>query len=435
MGRPNVGKSTLFNRLAGVDKAIVESVPGVTRDRIYADVKWNGRGFAVVDTAGLEPLGGSAGEPGAKEQAEIAIEEADLVVMLVNGTENPVPQDEEIMRILRKNGKKVFCFANKIDHAKHERLVDNFHSLGELKTGGISALHGRNVWELLDDIVEALPPASPAETAETADPPIRIAILGKPNVGKSTLVNSILKSDRMITSPIPGTTRDSVDIPFEYGGRRCVITDTAGVRKRARIDDSVERLSTLRAIRSIASCDVAVLMIDASLGPSRQDTRLAALVEDRGKSAVIVLNKWDLAPESVSQVKDIAEKTIERLGSLHFSPVVKLSAIRGSGIRKLFDSARKVSLSHEKRIPTRKLNDFLQKVVPSGPSVFRGRELKAYYMAQVRTKPPGFVIFTNSAGVGVPAHYSKYIERRIREEFGFEGSPIRIFFRERERRK
>ncbi len=435
VGRPNVGKSTLFNRITGTDKAIVESVPGVTRDRIYADVKWNGVEFSVVDTAGLEPLGKNAGEPGAKEQAEIAIEEADIVLMILNGMEEPVAQDEEIMRMLRKSGKKVFCFVNKIDHSSHRRLVDNFHSLGELKTEGISALHGRNVYELLDDITGALPRVTHTDREETADPPLRIAIVGKPNVGKSTFVNTILKSERMVTSPVPGTTRDSVEVPVEYGGRKYLLTDTAGVRKRARIHDSVERLGTLRAIRSIEACDLAVLMIDASQGPSRQDTRLAGLIEDRGKPVVIALNKWDLAPESVTQAKSVEKKTIERLGgALYFSPVVKISAFKGRGIRKLFERALKIHLSHQKRVPTRKLNDFLKKAVHSGPSVFRGRELKAYYMSQVGTQPPGFVIFTNAIGAKIPDHYSKYIEHRIREEFGFEGTPIRLFFREREKR-
>lgn len=436
VGRPNVGKSTLFNRIAGTDKAIVESVPGVTRDRIYADVRWNGREFSVVDTAGLEPLGGDAPDAGAKEQAEIAIEEADLVVMLVNGRENPAPQDEEIMRILRKNGKKVFCFVNKIDHGKHEPLVDNFHSLGELKMRGISALHGRGTYELLDEIAEALPRTVQTEKEQNAEPPVRITIVGKPNVGKSTLVNAILKSDRMVTSPVPGTTRDAVENAFERNGRKWVITDTAGVRKRTKIDGAVERLGTLRAIRSMETSDLAVLMIDASQGPSRQDARLAGLVESRGKSAIIALNKWDLAPENAAQVKDIPGKTVERLGgALYFSPVVKISALKGKNIGKLLESALNADLSHGKRIPTRKLNDFLKKAVRRGPSVFSGRELKTYYMAQVRTRPPGFVIFTNCTGSGVPAHYSKYIEHRIREEFGFEGAPIRLFFRKRESAK
>ncbi len=435
VGRPNVGKSTLFNRIAGTDKAIVESIPGVTRDRIYADVRWNKLDFSVVDTAGLEPLGKEeGGETGAKEQAEIAIEEADLIVMLVNGAEPPVPQDKEIMRMLRKSGKKVFCFVNKIDHSKHETFIDNFHSLGEVEMTGISALHGRNTYELLDEITSALPaPPDLGEEQEPEEPPMRIAILGKPNVGKSTLVNTILKSDRMVTSPVAGTTRDAVDVPFEYGGRKYVITDTAGVRRRTKIGGSVERLGTLRAIRSIASCDVAVLMIDASEGPSRQDTRLAALIEDRGRAAVIALNKWDLAPEEADEVKDIGEKTIERLGgALHFSQTVKISAIKGKNINKLFRSAVKARSLHGKKVSTRKLNDLLKKAVREGPSVFSGREFKAYYMSQVQTNPPGFVIFTNSTGAAIPAHYSKYIERRVREEFGFEGTPIRLFFRKRE---
>ncbi len=201
VGRPNVGKSTLFNRITGTDKAIVETVPGVTRDRIYSDVSWNGVGFSIVDTAGLEPLGGYGGGPGAKEQAEIAIEEADLVLMLLNGRENPVPQDDEIMRMLRKSGKKIFCFVNKIDHGRHEKFVDNFHSVGEVKMRGISALHGRNVYELLDDIALALGDLAVSGKNEDGEPPLRIAVLGKPNVGKSTLVNTIIKTDRMITGP------------------------------------------------------------------------------------------------------------------------------------------------------------------------------------------------------------------------------------------
>lgn len=433
VGRPNVGKSTLFNRITGTDKAIVEAVPGVTRDRIYSDVRWNGRDFSVVDTAGLEPLGRNAAEPGANEQAEIAIEEADIIVMLLNGMEDPVPEDAEIMRMLRKSGKEVFCFVNKIDHDKHKKFVDNFHFLGEVKMRGISALHGRNTYELLDDIAAALPSREIVEENTGAPEPIRIAVLGKPNVGKSTLVNTILKKNRMITSPVPGTTRDSVDVPFEYGGEGYVITDTAGVRRRARIDCSVERLGTLKAIKSIAACDVAVLMIDASEGPSRQDIRLAGLIEDRGKPAVIALNKWDLAPEAARGIKDIGGKTVQRLGgALYFSRTVTISALEGKKINRLFDCVLKARKWHREKVSTRKLNDFLKKAVRGGPSISRGRGFKAYYMSQVRTEPPGFVVFTNCTGAAVPVNYSKYIEREIRKEFDFEGTPIRLFFRKRE---
>ena len=430
VGRPNVGKSTLFNRIAGVDKSIVESTPGVTRDRVYADVKWKGKGFSLVDTAGLEPPG-SGDEPGAREQAEVAIEEADLILMLLSATDAFLPQDGEILRALRKSGKKVLCVVNKVDHKKHEGLVDNFHSLGEVESIGVSALHGRNVYELVDRIVSEIPVSEPCPPEE-GEPAIRLAILGKPNVGKSTLVNTILKSERMVTSPVAGTTRDAVDVEFEYGGRKYVMTDTAGVRKRARVGAGVERLATLKAIRSIAECDVAILMIEAAEGPSRQDTRLASLIEDRGKAAVIALNKWDLAPEGIEEeAGDIEQKAVRGLGgALHFAPVVKISALRGDSIRSLFAAVRKAVAQRGARVSTRKLNDFLKKTVDRGPSVLRGREFKAYYMSQVGERPPGFVIFTNSSGA-IPVHYSRYFERRLREEFGFEGTPVRLFFRKR----
>lgn len=431
VGRPNVGKSTLFNRIAGADKSIVESSPGVTRDRIYADVKWKGAEFCLIDTAGLEPPGGG-NEPGAREQAEVAIAEADLILMLLSAADDPLPYDGEIAQMLRKSGKKVLYVVNKIDHRKHEALVDNFHSLGEVEPLGVSALHGRNVYELVDRIVSELPASepSPAEAGESA---VRLAVVGKPNVGKSTLVNTVLKAERMVTSPVPGTTRDSVDAGFEYGGRKYVMTDTAGVRRRARVEGGLERLATLRAIRSIAECDVAVLMIDAAQGPSRQDTRLASIIEDRGKAAVIALNKWDLAPEEARDAADgIAEETVRRLGgALHFAPVVRISALRSGNMRGLFAAVRNSAARHGARVSTRKLNDFLKKTVARGPSVLKGREFKAYYMSQVGERPPAFVVFTNAGG-DLPRHYHRYFERRIREDFGFEGTPVRLFFRKRE---
>lgn len=430
VGRPNAGKSTLFNRIAGADKSIVESTPGVTRDRVYADVSWKGADFCLIDTAGLEPPA-SADEPGAREQAEIAIEEADLILMLLSATDALLPQDGEIIRALRKSGKKVLCVVNKVDHKKHEGLVDNFHSLGEVERAGVSALHGRNVYELVDRIASLLPALESA--LREGDPAVRLAVLGKPNVGKSTLVNTVAKAERMVTGPVAGTTRDAVDVEFEYGGRKYVMTDTAGVRKRARVGAGVERLATLRAIRSIAECDVAVLMIDAAGGPSRQDTRLASVIEDRGRAAVIALNKWDLAPDGMEEEADgIAEKTVRRLGgALHFAPVVKLSALRGGGIRGLFAAVRRAASRHGAKISTRKLNDFLKKTVKRGPSVFKGREFKAYYMSQVGVRPPAFVIFTNALSASIPRHYARYFERCLRDEFGFEGTPVRLFFRKR----
>ena len=430
VGRPNVGKSTLFNRIAGADKSIVESTPGVTRDRVYADVRWKGAEFCLIDTAGLEPPG-SADEPGAREQAEVAIEEADLILMLLSATDAPLPQDGEIIRALRKSGKKVLCVVNKVDHKKHEGLVDDFHSLGEVERAGVSALHGRNIYELVDRIASLLPASEPS--LREGEPAVRLAVLGKPNVGKSTLVNTVLKAERMVTSPVAGTTRDAVDVEFEYGGRKYVMTDTAGVRKRARVGAGVERLATLRAIRSIAECDAAVLMIDAAGGPSRQDTRIASIIEDRGKAAVIALNKWDLAPDGMEEeAGDIAEKTVRRLGgALHFAPVVKLSALQGGGIRSLFAAVRRAASRHGAKISTRKLNDFLKKTVARGPSVFKGREFKAYYMSQVGVRPPAFVVFTNALSASIPRHYARYFERCLRDEFGFEGTPVRLFFRKR----
>ena len=432
VGRPNVGKSTLFNRLAGADKAIVESVPGVTRDRIYADVSWNGKDFVIVDTAGLEPLG-TKGETGFREQAEAAIAEADLIVMVLSAADASLPQDAEIARMLKKNGKRVLHVVNKVDHKKHESLVDNFHSLGDVEPGGVSALHGRNTYELLDRIASVFSAREfPDDDEKDGDPAVRLAVLGKPNVGKSTLVNTLLKTRRMETSPVAGTTRDSVDVPFQYGGRSYVLTDTAGVRRRAKVGDGVERLATVRAIRTISECDVAVLMIDASEGPSRQDTRLASLIEDRGRAAVIALNKWDLAPEEVADAREVDFQTVLRLGgALAFAKVVRISALEGANINKLFSAVRGAAARHSKKVSTRKLNDFLKKAVSRGPSVFRGREFKAYYISQVSVRPPGFVIFTNSTGAAIPEHYQRYIERRLREEFGFEGTPIRLFFRKR----
>ena len=433
VGRPNVGKSTLFNRLIGERKSIVEDIPGVTRDRIYADSDWDGREFSLIDTGGFDPEGKDEYPSLIKEQIEIAIEEADLIVFLLDGQEGVMPHDEDVIRLLRRVTKPVIFAVNKIDHQKHEHGAVDFHSLGIDKYIPISALQGRNINELLDSIVAELP-TKEGEFQEEREGVVKVAVLGKPNAGKSTLINRFLGEERLITSPEPGTTRDTIDTYIEREGNTYLFIDTAGIRRKSKISYSVEKHSVFRAVRAMERADIALLVIDGEEGPTHQDARLARLIADKGRGCVVLLNKWDLVPEEVSQTPDIEGILKDSLIAVDYAPVLIISALTGRGTEKIFKTIDKVYKNFSQRIPTKKLNYFIRKIIENTPPpIHKGKEIKFYYISQPMTKQPTFVIFTNEIK-GVPENYKRFLQNRLRQEFDLEGTPIKLIFRS-ERKK
>ncbi len=435
IGRPNVGKSTLFNRLIRERKSIVEDVPGVTRDRIYADTEWDGREFSLVDTGGFDPGGEEIYPSLIKNQIEIAIEESDLILFVLDGKEGVMPHDRDVVSMLRKVKKPIVFVVNKIDDQKHVSRALDFHRLGIDEFIDISALQGRRINDLLDRIVELLPERLEEPGGGDEDEGlIKIAVLGKPNVGKSTLVNKFLGEERLITSPVPGTTRDSIDSHITRNGRKYLLIDTAGIRRKSKITFSVERHSVFRAIRSMERADIALLMIDAQEGPTHQDARLAELISDKGKACIILLNKWDLVPKEAAETPNIEGIAKEGLLAVGYAPVIIISAATGRGVEKIFDKIDAVHENFSRRIPTKRLNNFLQRVIgKTPPPAYKGKDIKFYYISQPLTKQPTFVIFTNEIK-GVPENYKRFLESRLREEFPLEGTPVKILFRS-ERKK
>ncbi|KRT66622.1 MAG: small GTP-binding protein domain-containing protein, GTP-binding protein [Candidatus Dadabacteria bacterium CSP1-2] len=430
VGRPNVGKSTLFNRIIGWQKAIVEETPGVTRDRIYAVAEWSGVTFRIVDTGGFEPVSEDLYLSLIRNQVQKAVEEADLILFLLDAKTGLMPQDIEISKLLRKARKPVLYVVNKVDHEKQETNTMEMHALGIETFIPISSLHGRRINELLDVIVEKLPEAK--YEAESQDESIiKVAVTGKPNVGKSTFVNRILGEERMLTCPIPGTTRDSIDTLIERDGKKYIFIDTAGIRKKSKVALPVERYSILRAIKTIERADIVLLMLDASEGPTHQDARLAELINERNKGCVILVNKWDLVPKEIAQKKGIQDIIRSKLKALDFAPVMLISALTGKRVIKVFDYIDLVHKNFSCRISTKSLNKLLENILRTNPPhLYKGAEIKFYYISQPLTKPPTFVIFTNSLK-GVQESYKRYLENRLREEFELQGTAIKVIFRGR----
>jgi len=429
VGRPNVGKSTLFNRIISERRAIVEDVPGVTRDRIYADTGWDGHGFSLVDTGGFDPGDDEIYPTLIKDQIEIAIEEADLILFILDGQEGLMPHDTDVIELLRRAQKPVLYVVNKIDHEKHEAQTHEFHSLGIESLLAISSTQGRNMNDLLDAIVEQLPEPQTDDGEDNEDGIIKIAVLGKPNVGKSTLVNKFIGEDRIVTSPVPGTTRDTIDTYITRDDKKYLLIDTAGIRRKSKISFSVERHSVFRAVRAMERADVALLMIDAEEGPTHQDARLARLIADKGRACILLINKWDLVPPKTAQTPDVEGILKEHLIALDFAPALIVSALTGRGINKILNKVDQVYANFSQRIPTKKLNYFLKKVIDKNPPpIYKGKEIKFYYISQPMTQQPTFVIFTNRIK-GVPENYKRFIQNRMREEFNLEGTPIKLIFR------
>jgi GTPase len=430
VGRPNVGKSTLFNRLVGTRQAIVDPTPGVTRDRLYADAEWRGQSFTLVDTGGFEPLLEDEIPRKVREQAEQAIGEADLIVFLVDGRAGLMPTDSEVAAILRRTCKPLLLVVNKVDHQSHEPYTADFYALGIEPLLSISAEHGQGVGELLDAIVERLPGAQEATSSEQ---PIRVAVAGRPNVGKSTLVNALLGTPRLIVSPVPGTTRDAVDTLVTWETQTFALVDTAGIRRKTRIDARLEWRSVAQSLQGIRRCQVALLMLDAQEGLTDQDARLANYIQRMGRSSLILVNKADLLREAGPSASLAQRETIirQRLGSLGYSPILYISALTGERVERIFPMLQSIVQAYQKRLLTSAINDCLQQAWSRRPPHDRrGRELKLFYATQIAVEPPTFIGFVNYPE-SLSTAFLRYLENQLRAKFGFEGSPLKLVFQPR----
>ena len=430
VGRPNVGKSTFVNRLIGTRNSIVDDLPGVTRDRIYFDVEWQNKLFTVIDTGGIIPGDEDEIMLSIFDQAKIACEEADKIIFIVDGKEGVNPVDYDIANILRQSGKPVFLAVNKSDNKESLLMVNDFYSLAIGEPIGISALHGSGgVGDLLDLVTEGFL-ADDEEVEE--DKTIKIAIVGRPNAGKSSIVNSLLGEKRVIVSDVSGTTRDSIDSRLTFEGQEYVIIDTAGIRKKAKVTYGVEKFAVDRAIRSIRECDVALLVIDAKEGISDQDKKISSIITEAGKAMIIAINKWDLIENKKSNTINKFEKElVTEIPFLDYVPKIYVSALTHQRLNQIFTKTKEVYEQATKRVSTGLLNKVINEAyVMNPPQSVKNKRLRILYTTQVGVQPPTFVLFANNATL-MKDHYKRYIENKLREAFGFFGTPIRISLRER----
>ncbi len=431
VGRPNVGKSTFFNYISGRRISIVEDTPGVTRDRIYSEVEWRGRKFTIIDTGGIEPYAEDLIMQQMKRQAEVAIDTADVIVFMVDAKEGLTATDMEVATMLRKTKKPVVLVVNKVDNVGNPpHDVYEFYNLGMGDFMTISSIHGLGIGDLLDEIYKHFPEEDQDEYDEDV---IKIAVVGKPNVGKSSLINKILGEERVIVSDIPGTTRDAVDTMFTNGDDKYVFIDTAGIRRRSRIEESIERYSIIRSWTAIERSDVCLIMIDAREGVTEQDTKIAGYAHEQGKASIIVINKWDLIEKTTGTMEEYRKSVYEKLSFMTYAPVLFISAKTGQRVHRLFELIKYVSDQAALRISTGMLNDVVNEATAMvQPPSDKGKRLKIYYVTQAGIKPPTFIIFVNDAEL---MHYSyeRYIENHLRKSFGFEGTPIRFILRERDK--
>ncbi|KGX92174.1 GTP-binding protein Der [Pontibacillus halophilus JSM 076056 = DSM 19796] len=427
VGRPNVGKSTIFNRLVGERISIVEDTPGVTRDRIYAEAEWLTTKFNLIDTGGID-LGDEPLLTQIRAQAEIAIDEADVIIFMVNGRDGITGADEEVAKILYKSNKPVVLGVNKVDNPEMREMIYEFYALGFGEPFPISGTHGLGLGDLLDEVVDHFPERT---SVFDDDDTIHFSLIGRPNVGKSSLVNAILGEERVIVSDIEGTTRDAVDTNFSKDDRDYVIIDTAGMRKRGKVYENTEKYSVLRALRAIERSDVVLVVIDADTGIIEQDKKIAGYAHEAGKSVIIVVNKWDTVESDEKAMKNFEQKIRDHFLFLDYAPIVFLSAKTKKRMHKLMPKIIEASENHAVRMPTNILNEVIVDALAMNPSpTFKGQKLKVYYATQVGVKPPTFVVFVNDPEL---MHFSfqRFLENRLREAFGFEGTPIRIYARRR----
>lgn len=429
VGRPNVGKSTFFNRVLKKSEAIIHDQPGVTRDRNYGLAEWQGKYFTLIDTGGFVPESDDIFEAAIREQAQIALEEADAIVFMTDSRDGVHPLDKMVADILRKTQKPIFLAVNKVDSDNFELNVNDFYSLGFSKIFTISALSGRKIGDFLDEVVKVLKfPSQNLEVEE--EEKLKIAIVGRPNVGKSSLVNALLGYNRSIVTDVPGTTRDSVDSILKYYGEEIILIDTAGLRKRKKIRESVEFYSTIRTLRAIGGCDVAIVLIDATVGLDKQDLKIVNEAIERRKSVIIAVNKWDLVEKDSNTAKRYEDAIKQRLGIHDFIPVITISALEKTRIYKLIDLAKVVFQERRKKIPTSELNEVLlaeiAKIPP--PSTPTGKEIKIKYVTQAEGSYPLFLLFANEHKY-LPESYKRFIQNTIRKHFGFLGTPIILSFK------
>jgi GTP-binding protein len=433
VGRPNVGKSTLFNRLCRDRRAIVDDTPGITRDRLIAQVTWGDRSFCLVDTGGIEE---ESGQPHLKtqvrQQAQMALEEADLVIFLADGKEGLHSGDATVVDLLRRSGKPVIYGVNKIDGPEQENASYEFYGLGVEKLFPISAAHGYGVRDMMDTLVEMLPPET---TEEEAAKGIRVAIIGRPNVGKSSLLNRIMGSERVLVSDLPGTTRDAIDVSVTLNDQAYVLIDTPGIRRRSKTRDKIEKFSVLKALKSIDRSQVAVLLLDGSEGVTAQDVRIAGYIHERGRGGVVVINKWDLVQQDPNRVAEITQSVNEALKFMPYAPQLRMSALTGKGVSTLLPTLNLVFSQYCTRVQTSAVNDVLTAAVSRHEPPMHGRRrTKILYGAQVSSQPPTFVLFV-SYPEAMHFSYQRYLTNQIRKAFSLDLTPVRLIFRGREKGK
>ncbi len=428
VGRPNVGKSTLFNRLTGKRIAITEDTPGVTRDRIYAEGEWLGKYFTLIDTGGLEPENEEIIMSNIKKQANVAIDTADVILFVVDGRDGLTSTDREIANILRKSGKEIVLACNKIDGAETPDDIFEFYELGLGEPLVLSAEQGLGIGDLLDEVVSHFPEDRNTDYDEDL---IRVSLIGKPNVGKSSLINNILGEERVIVTNIPGTTRDAVDTYFNYGDDRYVFIDTAGLRRKRSISENIERYSVVRTLSAVDRSDICILVIDATEGVTEQDTKIAGYAHDNGKAIIIAINKWDLIEKDDDIYVEFEKDIRKNLSFISYAPIVFISALTGQRVDQLLDMINLVNNNYSLRISTGLLNDIINEaVLMNQPPSDKGKRARIYYGTQVSARPPKFVIFVRNKEL-MHFSYVRYLENQIRSHFGFDGVPIKFEFREK----
>lgn len=428
VGRPNVGKSTLFNRLIGKRDAIVDDQSGVTRDRNYSDVEWNEKIFRLIDTGGYVPDSKDLFESAIREQVQLAVNEADTVLFMVDSRSGLLPVEREIFNMLRTSAKKFLVIVNKVDSEKFESSANEFYTLGVENIFAVSALVGRNIGDLLDAIVEPFPIRSQVEE----DKIIKIAIVGRPNVGKSSLTNALLGADRSIVTDLPGTTRDSLDSKLKYYGQELILVDTAGLRKKKKVQESVEYFSSLRSLKAISEADVVIILIDASIGFDKQDQKIIDEAERRKKGIILAVNKWDLIEKDTNTSRQFELDIKQKLGALDYVPILFISALTKQRIYKLVDLCIRLYNERNKKISTSDLNEKLMAEIDKfpPPATGTGKEIKIKYVTQGGDKYPVFLFFSNYSKY-VPDNYKRFLENSIRKIFGFEGIPLTLSFRQK----
>ena len=425
VGRPNVGKSTLFNRLVGRRQALVRDVPGVTRDRLYGTVSFERWQATVVDTGGFDPGSDEPLIEGVRRQIETAMEDADLIAFVVDARAGATALDQEIARLLRRANKSVVLVANKVDDRGQEPAVADLYRLGFGEPLGVSAEHGRGVAEMLEGLRDRAP--SPSGLA-VGKRPVAIAVVGRPNVGKSSLVNAMVGSERVLVHEAPGTTRDAVDTPFTYEGKPYVLVDTAGIRRKGKVTEALEKLSVVMALKSLERCQVALVVVDASEGLTAQDAHIAGYADEAGRAIVIVVNKWDLVPPGMVRKAEVVEQVRDRMPFLDYAPICFTSATQGAGLRELFETIDRVAAAAQRRVPSVEMTVVLREALDRRPVSVAGTPLTIQSASQVSTGPPTIAVRVNRPD-GIHFSYERYLAKSVRHAFGFEGSPLRLSFR------